>query len=260
MDIGAVLTKEQINRLSSRRVLTQALGAIGLLLEQQLGMIRIEISRREVLGQGGLDQFLFAVLAGALGLEIGTKATDADHTRQAIQLDGARCDGIDVTLTLGHLLLQTLLTAEKGVEIRQPLGGAIGDFIEGSLHPRREAGIHQIREVLLQQSGDGKGRETRRKGVVLQRGVTAIADGADDRGVGGGPTDAFFLQHLHQGGFAKASWWLGLVAEGFTALADGVIATAQGWQQDLLAFQSGIRVIAALHIGAEETSEINPFA
>ena len=89
LHVGAVLAKQQIDRLAGGGIFTEAFRAIGLLLEQQFGLIAIEISWRQVLGQGGFDQLFFAVFTGALGLEIGTKAADAHHTGQTIELDRA---------------------------------------------------------------------------------------------------------------------------------------------------------------------------
>ena len=73
------------------------------------------------MGQGGFDQLLFTVFTGALGLEIGTKAADAHHAGQAIELDRARGHRIDIPLALGHLLLQALVTAEEVIEVGKPL-------------------------------------------------------------------------------------------------------------------------------------------
>ena len=58
-----------------------------------------------------------------------------------------------------HLGFQTLLAFEELGEIWQPLLLAGGDLIEAGFHPGRETGVHQVREVLLQQGGHGEGRE-----------------------------------------------------------------------------------------------------
>ena len=133
----------------------------------------------------------------------------------------------------------------------------MGDLIEGVLHPGRETGVHQIREVLLQQGRHGKSRETRREGVIGEGRVPAIHDRADDRGIGGRPADALLLKHLHQGRFAIASGGLGLVAEGLHRLAGGAVAHLQGRQQQLLSFKRRVGIVAALDVGAKETSEVD---
>ena len=121
LHVGAVLAKQQIDRLTGGGIFAQAFRAIGLLLEQQFRLITVEISRRQVLGQGGLDQLLFAVFPGALGLQIGTKPADSHHTGQAIELDRAGGHRIDIPLALGHLLLQALVAAEEVIEVGKPL-------------------------------------------------------------------------------------------------------------------------------------------
>ena len=156
--------------------------------------------------------------------------------------------------------LEPLVPLVEALQVGQPLHLAGGDVVEGPLHPRGEAGVHQIREVLLQQGGHGKGREAGGQRVVLQRRVTAIDDGADDRGVGRGATDAFLLKHLHQGSLAVASRGLGLVTQRFDGLAAGAVAGFQARQQDFLPFKGGIGVIAALDVGPEETGEVNALA
>ena len=105
LHIGAVLAKQQINRFTSSWINPKAFRPLRLLFQQQLGVVGIEISGGEVLGQGGFDQFLFAVFPGALGLQVGAKATDAHHAGQPLQLNGAGHSGVDIPLPLGHLLL-----------------------------------------------------------------------------------------------------------------------------------------------------------
>ena len=94
----------------------------------------------------------------------------------------------------------------------------------------------------------------------MEGGITPIHDRADNRGIGGGATDALLLQHLDQGRLAVAGRWLGLVAEGLDQLAAGAIAHLEAGQEHLLALQGGIGVVAALHVGAEEAGEVDPLA
>ena len=137
---------------------------------------------------------------------------------------------------MGDLGFQAIFALVEALQVGQPLHLAVGDLVEAVLHPGREAGVHQIREMLLQQGRDGKGREAGHQGIVLEGGVAAIDDCADDRGVGGGPADALLLEHLHQGRLAVAGWRLGLVAQGLYLLAGGVIPHLEAGQQHLLAF------------------------
>ena len=161
---------------------------------------------------------------------------------------------------MGDLGFQAIFALVEALQVGQPRHLAVGDLVEAVLHPGREAGVHQIREMLLQQGRDGKGREAGHQGIVLEGGVAAIDDCADDRGVGGGPADALLLEHLHQGRLAVAGRRLGLVAQGFHLLAGGAIPHLEAGQQHLLAFEGRIGVIGTLHIGAKETGEINALA
>ena len=114
--------------------------------------------------------------------------------------------------------------------------------------------------MLLEQCRHGEGREVGVRALPQKRGVAAVHDRADDRGVGGGSADALLLEHLHQGGFTEPRGRLGLVTEGLHLLRFRSIAHRKGWQEHLLAFQSGIRVVTALHVGAEEPREVDPLA
>ena len=136
----------------------------------------------------------------------------------------------------------------------------MGDLIEAVLHPGREAGIDQVREVLLQQGRDGKGRKAGGERIVQEGGVAPIHDRADDGGVGGRATDALLFQHLHQRRLAVAGRGLGLVAKGLHPLAAGAVPHLQGRQQHLLALQGGIGIVAAFHVGTEEAGEVNALA
>ena len=167
---------------------------------------------------------------------------------------------IDVAFAPLHQGLEPLLALIEILEIGKPTDLTGGNFVEGVFHTGGETRIHQIGEMLLQQGGHGKSREAGNQGIGLQRGIAAVNDRADDAGVGGGASDALLLQHLDQGGFAVTGRGLGLVTERFNGAAIGSVADLEGWQQNLLALQGGIGVVAALDIGPEKAWEINPLA
>ena len=114
--------------------------------------------------------------------------------------------------------------------------------------------------MLLQQGRHGECREAGGQGISQQRRVAPVHDRADDRRIGGGATDPFLFQHLHQGGLTEAGGRLGLVSKRFNLLGLRCIADRQRWQQQLLPLQGRIRIVTAFHIGPEETGEINPLA
>ena len=260
LHIGAVLTEEEVNQIAGFRIFTQRFRPISLLFQDQFSLFLIQICRRDLPRQGGLDELFLPLLTDALGLQISPEATDADHTGESLEVHGAGRTGIDVSLPLLNLGLQSLIALVEPLEVRQPLNLSVRDLIQGVLHPGGEAGVHQIGEVLLQQSGHGKGRETRRQGIPLQRGVTAIHDRADDRGVRGRAADPLLLQHLHQGCFAEPSGRLGLVSQRFHLFRCWRIPHRKGRQEHFLAFQRSIGVIAAFHIGAEEAGKVDALA
>ena len=260
LEVGAVLAKQEIDLLAGFRVFADRFRAVGLLLEDQLSLLGIEVGRGDLLGQGGLEQFFGAVLRHPLGFQVGPKPANAHHTGQPLQDHRARHPRINVAFPLLDQGLEALVTLEELGEVGQPLFLAGGDVVEAVLHLRGEAGVHQLGEVLLQQGRHRKGGEAGGEGVVLEGGVTPVGDGANDAGVGRRPANALFFEHLHQGCLAVARRGLGLVAQGFDALAVGGISHRQGRQQHLLALKGRIGIVAALHVGPEEAGEINPLA
>ena len=99
------MAEEQVDRLAAFRVLTQGFRPLGLLAQQQLGLVGIEIGRGDLLGQGHLEQLFCAVIGQALGLQVGPEATDAHHAGQPLQHHGAGGAGVDIALAPGHLVL-----------------------------------------------------------------------------------------------------------------------------------------------------------
>ena len=260
LHVRAVLPEQQIHQVAGFGIFAQRFRAIGLLLEDQFRLVGIEIRGGDFPRQRGLDQFLLAIVSDAFRLQIGTETTNPHHARQAFEINGAGGTGIDIPFPLMNLGFKPLVTFVKPLEIGKPLHGSMGDLVEGVLHPGREPRIHQIREMLLKQRCHREGGEARGEGIVQQGGVSTVHDRADDRGIGGGPADAFLLQHLHQRRFAEPRWWLGLVAESFHLLQGWCVANTQRGEQHFLAFQGRIRIITALHIGTEKSREIDALA
>ena len=180
LHIRPVLAEQHVDEIPCFRVLTKRFRPIGLLFQDELSLILIQIRRCDLLRECGLDQFFLTIVADPLGLEVSPKATDPHHTGETLQIDGSGCSGVNVALPLLNLVLKARISLEETLEIRQPLHLAVGDLIQGVLHPCGEAGIHQIREMLLQQRGHGKGREAWSQGIPLLGGISTVDDRAND--------------------------------------------------------------------------------
>ena len=254
------MAKEQVNQVARFRIFPESLRSIRFLLKNQLGLILIQIRWGDFAGERCLDQLLLTVVTHPLRLEVGTKPTNANNAGQALQINRSRGAWVDIPLPLMHLGFKALFALVKPFEIGKPLHFAVGDLIEGVLHPCREAGIHQIGEMLLQQGRYSKSGKARGQGVSLNRCVAAINNGANDRGIGGWSSNAFFFQHLHQGRFAKSSGRLGLMPQGIHVFRLRLIPDREGRQQHLLPLESGVRIITSLDIGAEKPRKIDALA
>ena len=198
LHIWAVLAEEQINQVTRFGILANGFGTVCLLFEDQFGLLLIQIRRSDLPGQGGFDQLFLTIVADAFCLQVGTKTANANHRGQALQINCARYSWVYVPFPLLHLGFKALFTLVEALQVRQPLHLSVRDLIKGVLHPGGEAGVHQFREMLLEQRRHGKGGEAGGKCIAQQRGVTAIHDRSNDRGVGRRPTDALLFQHLHQ--------------------------------------------------------------
>ena len=160
------------------------------------------------------------------------------------------------------MVVLALVVAE--VKVGQHLDAlrrAVGDLVEGLLHLRGELVVHQPREVLHQQPGNGEREPGRYQRRALLEHVVAARDGPDDRGVGGRPTDLQFLQLGYQRGFGVARRRLCLVSGG------GHVVGAQALPLGQLR-QPALRVVALLaraltvwsflhrlHVGLQEAVE-----
>ena len=218
LHVGTVLAGEKVDGLAGLRVHTQGFRAGQPVLVELPDPLRVQIRRGHVRGQIGLD-----VLPVMVGLQIGAELADAHHAGELLQRHGPEGGGVDGLLLMGHFRFQALLAAVELLQIREPLHLALGDLVKGSLHAGREAGIHQVREVLLQQGRHREGGERGDQGIGRQLGVAPVTDGADDGGVGAGAANALRLQPLHQGRFREAGGGLGLVVNGLYGPATGPI-------------------------------------
>src|SRR2546430_1607482 len=108
-----------------------------------------------------------------------------------------------------RLLLDEL--AERSEEVandRDPLDFAVGDLVEVLLHPRGEARVHDVREVLAQEVGDDEADVLRHERAAFLADVLAIDERRDRRRVRRRPADAVLLERFHERRFGEARWRL----------------------------------------------------
>src|SRR5205085_8822814 len=87
------------------------------------------------------------------------------------------------------------------VEAAQPLDAVLvarRDLVEVVLHRGGEVVVDEPAEVLLEQADDGEGEEGGDEGRAPLEDVAAVEDRAEDRGVGGRPTDTELLERAHE--------------------------------------------------------------
>ena len=104
-------------------------------------------------------------------------------------------------------------------QIDQPIGITAGNVVKFLLHRRREVHVNQIKEVIFQQLGDGKGGKGGDQFATLLKGIAALLDRVDNRGIGAGAANAFGFQRLDQRRFGVTSGRLGFMAHGFQIAA-----------------------------------------
>ena len=125
--------------------------------------------------------------------------------------------GIDVLNVVFDEWLQTgEFLAVAVVELAEPgiaYALSLGDFVEFFFDRGRESEVDQSGEVILQEAHDGKRSPRRHECLTLLPHVTAIDDGAEDRGIRRRSTDSFFLQSLDEGRFGVARGRRGAVLE-----------------------------------------------
>ena len=156
-----------------------------------------------------------------------------------------RCgvDVVDVVVNEWFESGQFLAVAK--VELAEPrVAGAlaVGDLVEFLLDGGGELVVDEGREVVLQEAHDGEGRPGGNEGLAFLPHVPAVDDGAEDRGVGGGATDAFFLELLHERRFGVASRRGGAVGDRLERFDRHGIADLQLGKERFFFFFGGIVV------------------
>ena len=99
----------------------------------------------------------------------------------------------------------------------EPSGAVLdtgGNLVQLVFHGRGEVIVHQLGEVLLQQSHDGKGNPRGHQRIAARDHIAAVLDGLDNGCVGGRAADAQVLHFLNQAGLGIARRRVGGVALG----------------------------------------------
>ena len=165
--------------------------------------------------------------------------------------------GIDPVLPGLHLLHKPRVAE---VKVLQPPGrGAISrsDIVQNLLHVRREAHIDQVGELIFEELDRSERRKRGRQLRSAAPHVFAAHDRVYNRGVGAGPSDALFFEHLHQRGFRVPGGRLRLVLHGLHVAANQLVALGHGRQRAVAMLQSGVRVVGPFHIGPVEPLKFN---
>src|SRR5262249_24332610 len=88
---------------------------------------------------------------------------------------------------------------------------AFFDFVQLFFHASREARVEDILKTLNQENGHLFAQHRGRKSSLVFGDIFPVDNRGNDRRVGGGTSDAFFFQFLHQSGVVVARRRLGEV-------------------------------------------------
>ena len=145
-------------------------------------------------------------------------------------------------------------------EVGQRFDFAVGNLIERLFHARRKLRIDQRWKMHFQQPVHGQRGKSRHQLIAGFDHIAAILNGADDGGVGAGPTYAFLFERLHQRGFGKACRRLSLVPDRGNGAAVQFCAYSHRGQQDGPIIKGGFRVVSAFDVDAEEARKVDTLA
>ena len=173
--------------------------------------------------------------------------------RERVQLAGVQ------VAEFGDQLVQPGGVVVAEVELAQhlhPVGATAGDLVEELLHPGGEGVVDQVREVFLEQPGDGECQPGRDQRGPLLVHVVPGRDGADDRGVRRRSADVEFLELRHQRGFGVAGRRLGLVAGGGHLVGGELLSLGQSRESGLgIVGALATTLLDRLHVRLEEAVE-----
>ena len=143
------------------------------------------------------------------------------------------------------------------VKAVEPSGAVLdtgGNLIQLVFHGRGEVIVHQLGEVLLQQSHDGKGNPRWHQRIAARDHIAAVLDGLDNGRIRGRAADTQVLHFLDQAGLGIARRRVGGVALGGDLLGVQGATLFQMWQVGL-ALLVTLGVICA--VGLQEAGEGN---
>ena len=120
---------------------------------------------------------------------------------------------VHARLELGHgfagLVQQRIKILREVAQQLHPVFAPLGHLIQPFLHARREARVHEPREMLQKQVADNDAQIRGQKLPVLYVDIITLGQGGDDGRIGGRPADAQFFEFVHQGRFGESGRRLG---------------------------------------------------
>ena len=165
---------------------------------------------------------------------------------------------VDLAEAFVDLVFQTFDLVIAKVELAEPrdgFTGSTGDGVEVFLHTTGVGVVHQIWEVLFEQTHDRECLERRDEGRALLPDVLAVLDGAHDRRVRRWATDFEFRQLLDQRCLGIPGRRLGLMPIGGQRLRSHRIANDE--RRQLLTLRFLLLSIGVLDIDPSEALMIN---
>ena len=158
------------------------------------------------------------------------------------------------------MFIQAFAAVVELSEVRQPVGGAVGNVIERLLHAGRETQIHEIREMTLQQLGHSHCGKSRNQLTSVLANVTPVLNRAQDTGISTRTTDPFGFERPHQRRFGEPCGRFGFVSDGVDILTLERILFGHRRQRRILIFDRSFGIVRTFDIRPEEAGEFDSAA
>ena len=237
LDVEAVGAAPERHLLARRGVLAQFLVAA-----RALGLAGIDAEGARVAAfgvVGAADEGAGApqpqakppIAAGGAGARVRAVLAGGEDMRAEILVQ--RVDHV-ADLEVARRLHRGRELGPEGAHHRPPVGLPGRDLVELLLHGGGEAGVHILVEEAHQEGRDHPPEILGDEAPLLERDVFQVLQPLQDRGIGGRPPDAEFLQPLDQGGFGITRRGLGEVLARRHLAAPERVALGHGRQDAAL--------------------------